>query len=891
MHQRPVRTSRYRPFFSVVMVLAAILSVTSNAPPTSASPASLDTLELTAALPPTLGLGHFEHHPEKSEDRCPVGSTCTMFTISNCPGVTEDRAGYLAVAPAVGPSRGMVVIFSAGGGTFYWSAGGPLPETQVKDLQNGGLTVVQVRWTRAWEAAAPGEDAGAAHVACRPATATKWIHQNLYVDAGNAGGECGFCVAGGSGGSAQAAYPLSHFGLDSILDAAVLIGGPTHSAITKGCLRNPEHEWYWYSGGATRQIDSPHGYIRVDGPCALNDPWMDGKDWVKRWDEEAVATGGSDYTHPSTRIHFVIGEKDRPMQAHGGDYLDRLVAGGSPRLKFEVVPDMNHGLSTEGFAIVTASLLQGSGSPPPPTTSTTTTAPTTTTTTVPSNTTTTTTPPGSVVVNGGFENGLSGWMVSGATSVSAPVRGGVGAARLGPASGLQQTVTVPANGQLELWVRVEGNQTTAGDSLFVQLGSGRSYQTLTAVGSNARHDEWLPLRVDLSNRAGESLTLRLLASSDDTAASPTTFFVDDVALRAGDGSSPSTTTTTTTTTVASTTTTTTVPTTTTTTVPPNTTTTTTPPGSVVVNGGFENGLDGWLVRGATSVSAPVHGGGGAARLGPATALQQTVTVPADGQLELWVRVEGNQTTAGDSLFVQLGAGRYYETVTAVGSEARHDEWLPLRVDLSNRAGESLTLRLLASSDDNAASPTTFFVDDVALRAGNGSSPSTTTTTTPVAPITTTTTTTPTATTTTTTPLGSVVVNGGFEDGFNGWTRRSADLVSTPTHAGQAAARLGGAVNSGHGLQQGIDVPAGATLELWVWVEGSETNGNDTLLIQMGLGRSYTTVAAVSSSSPHGRWQQVSVPLTDFGGSRTLQLLASNDGSVPTTFFVDDVAVR
>jgi hypothetical protein len=137
----------------------------------------------------------------------------------------------------------------------------------------------------------------------------------------------------------------------------------------------------------------------------------------------------------------------------------------------------------------------------------------------------------------------------------------------------------------------------------------------------------------------------------------------------------------------------------------------------------------------------------------------------------------------------------------------------------------------------------------------------------------------------------VVVNGGFEDGLNGWTRRSADPVSSPTHGGKGAARLGGSVNTQHGLQQGIVVPAGATLELWVWVDGAETNGNDALLIQMGTGRSYQTLAQVSSSSTHGTWQQVSVPLTDYEGSRTLQLLANNDGSTATTFFIDDVVVR
>jgi hypothetical protein len=106
-----------------------------------------------------------------------------------------------------------------------------------------------------------------------------------------------------------------------------------------------------------------------------------------------------------------------------------------------------------------------------------------------------------------------------------------------------------------------------------------------------------------------------------------------------------------------------------------------------------------------------------------------------------------------------------------------------------------------------------------------------------------------------------------------------------------AARLGGSVNTQSGLQQGIEVPANATLELWVRVEGSETNGADVLHIQMSTGRSYQTLATVSSSSPRGAWQLVNVPLSAYEGTRTLQLLAINDGTAATTFYVDDVVVR
>ena len=71
-------------------------------------------------------------------------------------------------------------------------------------------------------------------------------------------GVCGFCVLGGSGGSAQAAYSLSHYGLDAIVDGVFPIGGPTHAAIAKGCMRqNRAEDQYWYNGS---DFDSAYGF-------------------------------------------------------------------------------------------------------------------------------------------------------------------------------------------------------------------------------------------------------------------------------------------------------------------------------------------------------------------------------------------------------------------------------------------------------------------------------------------------------------------------------------------------------------------------------------------------------------------------------------------------------
>src|SRR5436190_21022299 len=102
---------------------------------------------------------------------CPPGSLCQRFGISNCPNVSENAGGELAVSSPSGIPRGTVMFFSGGTATFWWSDTSPLSQRFVARLRStDGFQVVQVRWVQPWLFAAPGEDAGPGHLACRPAT-------------------------------------------------------------------------------------------------------------------------------------------------------------------------------------------------------------------------------------------------------------------------------------------------------------------------------------------------------------------------------------------------------------------------------------------------------------------------------------------------------------------------------------------------------------------------------------------------------------------------------------------------------------------------------------------------------------------------------------------------
>lgn len=69
--------------------------------------------------------------------------------------------------------------------------------------------------------------------ACRPATVLKNIHDNI-----NPSGKP-FCAQGSSGGGAAIMFSLTAYGLDSVITAALVSGGPSYSGVVAECIYPP----------------------------------------------------------------------------------------------------------------------------------------------------------------------------------------------------------------------------------------------------------------------------------------------------------------------------------------------------------------------------------------------------------------------------------------------------------------------------------------------------------------------------------------------------------------------------------------------------------------------------------------------------------------------------
>jgi hypothetical protein len=297
-------------------------------------------------------------------ERCPQGYNCNRFQVAECPKVAESAIGELAIGPGYGSPRGLVMFFTGKNGRAWWT------DTRdrynfAEQLRGLGFTIVQVRWSDSWLVSAPGEIAGIAHLACRPATVIKYVHKQYYVPLGlnPARGEAGFAITGNSGGASQVAYSLSHYGLDRILDVVIPTGGPPHSALAKSCSKKVADKKYWLTLSQRKFVDEGFGFFSGDGPCAAGDA-----SYIPRWKKESTSKGGSDHYHPKTRIHFILGKKDHQMRNIARDYYLRLKHAKSPHVTWEVVSDTQHTVSDtqQGLTALMNAILTNEDEPSSP---------------------------------------------------------------------------------------------------------------------------------------------------------------------------------------------------------------------------------------------------------------------------------------------------------------------------------------------------------------------------------------------------------------------------------------------------------------------------------------------------------------------------------------------
>jgi hypothetical protein len=157
------------------------------------------------------------------------------------------------------------------------------------------------------------------------------------------------------------------------------------------------------------------------------------------------------------------------------------------------------------------------------------------------------------------------------------------------------------------------------------------------------------------------------------------------------------------------------------------------------------------------------------------------------------------------------------------------------------------------------------------------------------------------------PSGNLLTNGGFEGGASvGWTAPTGAIAQgtsgTPARSGSWLARLDGTGTTHKDtVSQPFAIPAGCgsgTLTMWVRVDTAErttTTAFDLLRVRVGIvggaDQTGTVTLATRSNLDAGGYTKISVDVSQYAGSSVvLTISGAEDGSLATTFSVDDVAV-
>jgi len=157
-------------------------------------------------------------------------TTCSRVIV-DCPSVPSIEAEIRVTQPA-GPSRLGVIVFATGGYGDSWFEQYAQGRRILRELSDEGYLVIQRRWLSPWEEG-PG---GMLAVSCRYAALLAWAYNSYHTSGG-------FCATGGSGGSSEVSYALSHWGMGAILDYAVPTSGPPMARMDHGCLDTGDRAW------------------------------------------------------------------------------------------------------------------------------------------------------------------------------------------------------------------------------------------------------------------------------------------------------------------------------------------------------------------------------------------------------------------------------------------------------------------------------------------------------------------------------------------------------------------------------------------------------------------------------------------------------------------------
>jgi hypothetical protein len=228
---------------------------------------------------------------------------CQQMTVA-CPGIPNVFA-YIKTNTPSGTSLGTVTYGTGTDGNGLYESIFTFGSTAVQNVLNAGYTTVQISWGTPFNSTQPNGwvegPSGVLAAACRYATVTQWIYDNIQNDDKTVP----YCATANSGGSGALAYALSQYPTASILSMAEVTSGPPTGRLDWGC------------GCKEGSVNVQCGSSSSLGTCFGT---ADGPVWDPAYDPTAstgLCTAAVKGTLPPGGVNFFLGDS---VEAPGAAY-------------------------------------------------------------------------------------------------------------------------------------------------------------------------------------------------------------------------------------------------------------------------------------------------------------------------------------------------------------------------------------------------------------------------------------------------------------------------------------------------------------------------------------------------------------------------------------------
>jgi len=157
---------------------------------------------------------------------------CQQMTVS-CPSV-PDVIAYVKTNSPTGSPLGTVTYNTGTDGNGLYESIFTYGSTAVQNVLNAGYTTVEISWGTPFNSNQPDGwvqgPGGVLATACRYATVTQWIYNNIQNNA-----SIPMCATANSGGAGALAYALSQYPTPDVLSMAEVTSGPPSGRLDWGC--------------------------------------------------------------------------------------------------------------------------------------------------------------------------------------------------------------------------------------------------------------------------------------------------------------------------------------------------------------------------------------------------------------------------------------------------------------------------------------------------------------------------------------------------------------------------------------------------------------------------------------------------------------------------------